>query len=49
MIIAGVLVLGLFVWTQARTKSEPLVPLELFKDRNFSVANIWRSPRSASP
>lgn len=40
LIIAGVLVLALFVWTQARTKSEPLVPLELFKERNFSIANI---------
>ena len=40
MIAAGVLVMGLFVWTQARTKSEPLVPLELFRERNFSVSNI---------
>ena len=40
MIVAGVLVMGLFVWTQARTKNEPLVPLELFRDRNFSVSNI---------
>jgi EmrB/QacA subfamily drug resistance transporter len=39
MIVAGVAVMALFVWTQARTKSEPLVPLELFRDRNFSVAN----------
>lgn len=40
MIIAGVLVMGIFIWTQARTKNEPLVPLELFKERNFSVSNI---------
>ncbi|MFH8251665.1 DHA2 family efflux MFS transporter permease subunit [Microbacterium sp. B2969] len=40
MIAAGVLVIVFFVWTQARTKSEPLVPLELFRDRNFSVSNI---------
>ncbi len=39
MIIAGVVVLGLFVWSQAKTKREPLVPLDLFRDRNFSVAN----------
>ena len=32
--------LGLFIWQQAKTKSEPLVPIELFRDRNFSVANI---------
>ena len=40
LIIAGVLVLGLFIWQQAKTKSEPLVPMELFRERNFSVANI---------
>jgi Na+/melibiose symporter-like transporter len=40
MIITGLVVLGLFVWTQARTRSEPLVPLELFRDRNFSVSNL---------
>ena len=40
MIITGVVVMGIFIWPQARTKSEPLVPLELFKDRNFSVSNL---------
>ncbi|MFT4051056.1 MAG: DHA2 family efflux MFS transporter permease subunit [Microbacterium sp.] len=40
MIAAGVVVLALFLWQQAVTKSEPLVPLELFRDRNFSVSNI---------
>ena len=40
LIITGVVVLGLFIWQQTKTKSEPLVPVELFKDRNFSVANI---------
>ena len=40
MILAGVAVLALFVWTQSRTKREPLVPLELFGDRNFSVSNL---------
>ncbi len=40
MIAAGIVVLALFVWQQARTKSEPLVPLELFRDRNFSVSNL---------
>lgn len=39
MIIAGVVLLGLFIWQQAKTKSEALVPLELFRDRNFSVSN----------
>lgn len=40
MIVGGVVLLGIFVWMQARTKREPLVPLQLFRDRNFSVANI---------
>ena len=40
MIVGGVVVMALFLWQQSRTKSEPLVPLELFRDRNFSVANI---------
>ncbi|KQR92188.1 multidrug MFS transporter [Microbacterium sp. Leaf347] len=40
MIAGGVVLLVLFVWTQARTKSEPLVPLGLFRDRNFSAANL---------
>jgi len=41
MIVAsGVLVLGCFVWQQFRTRREPLVPMGLFRDRNFAVANI---------
>jgi EmrB/QacA subfamily drug resistance transporter len=40
MIAAGVLVLAVFIWTQARTRSEPLVPLDLFRERNFSAANV---------
>lgn len=40
LIIAGVIVMGVFIWTQARTKSEPLVPLELFRDRNFAISNL---------
>jgi len=40
MIGAGVVVMGVFIWQQAKTRSEPLVPLELFRDRNFSVANF---------
>lgn len=40
MIGAGVVVLGIFIWTQARTRSEPLVPLELFANRNFSISNL---------
>ena len=40
MIVGGIVIMALFIWQQARTKSEPLVPLVLFRDRNFSVANI---------
>ncbi len=40
MIVAGVVILAGFLWQQARTRSEALVPMELFRDRNFSVANI---------
>lgn len=39
-IAAGVVVLAAFVLQQAKTRSEPLVPLGLFRDRNFSGANI---------
>lgn len=40
LIIAGVVVLALFVWQQAKTRSEALVPLGLFRDRNFSMSSI---------
>ncbi|GAA1857276.1 DHA2 family efflux MFS transporter permease subunit [Paeniglutamicibacter psychrophenolicus] len=40
LIIGGVVLLGLFIWWQAATRAEPLVPLGLFKDKNFSLANI---------
>lgn len=40
LIAFGVVVLGLFVWQQAKTRSEALVPLDLFRDRNFSVSNL---------
>ncbi len=36
----GVLVLVLFVAWQAVNRAEPLVPLGLFKDRNFSLSNV---------
>ncbi len=40
IIIAGVVVLGLFIWQQAKTKSEALVPLGLFRDRNFAMSSL---------
>ncbi|WP_279303177.1 DHA2 family efflux MFS transporter permease subunit [Nocardioides currus] len=40
LIIAGLVVLAVFVFWQARNTREPLVPLSLFGDRNFSVSNV---------
>ena len=40
MIIAGIVLLIAFIWWQAVNKGEPLVPLRLFKVRNFSLANL---------
>lgn len=39
-IAAGVVVMGVFVWLQSINRDEPLLPLDLFKDRNFSLANV---------
>lgn len=35
----GVLVFAAFIWWQGRIRTEPLVPLGLFRDRNFSLGN----------
>jgi EmrB/QacA subfamily drug resistance transporter len=40
MIVGGILVMVVFVWWQARNRAEPLVPLGIFRDRNFSLANV---------
>jgi EmrB/QacA subfamily drug resistance transporter len=40
LIIAGIAVLAVFVLWQAVNPREPLMPLSLFRDRNFSVANV---------
>lgn len=40
MIVAGLLVMAVFVWWQHRNTREPLVPLSLFGDRNFSLAGL---------
>jgi EmrB/QacA subfamily drug resistance transporter len=40
LIIAGLVIFGGFIFWQARNKREPLVPLALFRDRNFSLANV---------
>lgn len=39
LIIAGLVLLALFVLWQHLNRSEPLLPLKLFRDRNFSLAN----------
>ncbi len=40
LIISGTVVLGLFVaWQRFNKKGEPLLPLALFRDRNFALAN----------
>jgi len=40
LIASGVVVLVVFVLWQAVMRREPLMPLSLFRDRNFSVANL---------
>lgn len=40
LLIAGVVLMVAFVWWQAVNKKEPLVPLSLFTDRNFSIASV---------
>lgn len=39
-ILAGLALLVVFVYQQSRNRGEPLVPLSLFRDRNFGLANI---------
>lgn len=40
VIAAGVIVMLLFVFWEANTRGEPLVPLTLFRDRNFTLSNL---------
>ncbi|MDQ6687565.1 MAG: DHA2 family efflux MFS transporter permease subunit [Actinomycetota bacterium] len=40
LIIGGLVVFAGFVIWQRRNTREPLIPLSLFKDRNFSLANV---------
>ena len=39
LIVTGILVLAAFVVWQALNKGEPLLPLQLFRDRNFALGN----------
>ncbi|WP_280401443.1 MDR family MFS transporter [Nocardia carnea] len=48
MIVAGIAVLAVFILTQARGTGEPLVPLGLFRDRNFSLSNLAIASMGAS-
>ena len=36
----GVVFMAMFVWWQAHNQAEPLIPLAIFADRDFSLANI---------
>ena len=40
LIVSGLVVFAAFLVWQARNPREPLVPLRLFRDRNFSLANL---------
>ncbi|MGY4099507.1 DHA2 family efflux MFS transporter permease subunit [Nocardia sp. R16R-3T] len=40
MIGAGVVVLAVFLVNQSRNTGEPLLPLGLFRDRNFALSNV---------
>lgn len=40
MIGGGILVMGVFVYWQSVSAGEPLIPLEIFGDRDFSLANV---------
>ena len=40
LIGAGLAIIAAFLWWQSRNRNEPLLPLNLFRDRNFSLANI---------
>ncbi|WP_051992349.1 DHA2 family efflux MFS transporter permease subunit [Mobilicoccus pelagius] len=40
LLAVGTVLLVAFVWWQSRVRTEPLVPLSLFRDRNFSLSNI---------
>ncbi|WP_199440254.1 DHA2 family efflux MFS transporter permease subunit [Umezawaea beigongshangensis] len=40
LIVTGVVVLALFVLTQLRHTGEPLVPMSLFRDRNFALSTV---------
>ncbi len=40
MIIGGIAMMAVFIYWQAVNKREPLIPLRIFRDRDFSLANV---------
>ncbi|RNL60830.1 DHA2 family efflux MFS transporter permease subunit [Nocardioides marmoriginsengisoli] len=40
MIAGGIVVIAVFVLVQSRNTGEPLMPLKVFADRNFSISNL---------
>ncbi|EFQ81902.1 drug resistance MFS transporter, drug:H+ antiporter-2 family [Aeromicrobium marinum DSM 15272] len=40
LIVVGLVTMAVFFWWQSRIRTEPLVPLRLFRDRNFSLASL---------
>lgn len=40
LIVGGLAVMILFIYWQSRIRTEPLVPLSLFRDRNFTLSNV---------
>ena len=40
LVFAGVVLLGVFWYWQSVNRAEPLMSLELFRDRNFTLSNI---------
>lgn len=40
LLVAGVVLLGVFTLVQARYSAEPLIPLSLFRARNFTLASL---------
>jgi EmrB/QacA subfamily drug resistance transporter len=45
-IAAGIVLFAVFVFWQSRNRTEPLVPLSLFSDRNFSISSFAISTMS---
>jgi EmrB/QacA subfamily drug resistance transporter len=45
-IAAGIVLFAVFVFWQSRNRNEPLVPLSLFSDRNFSISSFAISTMS---